>query len=95
MSVLTGLVCGGTLTVEASGQIQCTLCGVTYTKETLQALLQQHRNAQWDYETTPEGVTLTADRGEDAQVDVPAQLDGKPVTQLGKGPSTTRRPSGK
>lgn len=37
MSVLTCQVCGGTLTVEASGQIQCTLCGVTYTKETLQA----------------------------------------------------------
>lgn len=35
MSVLTCQVCGGTLTVEASGQIQCTLCGVTYTKETL------------------------------------------------------------
>ena len=38
MSVLTCQVCGGTLTVEASGQIQCTLCGVTYTKETLQTL---------------------------------------------------------
>ena len=85
MSVLTCQVCGGTLTVEASGQIQCTLCGVTYTKETLQALLQQRLKAQWDYEATPEGVTLSAYRGENAQVDVPAQLDGKPVTQLGKG----------